>query len=84
MNERSILVNNIGWPDVKEHQIPCRAIWQQVMNQPLKILNYPVSVIEIKSLKENHQINGKICRYFLSDTIYFEYNSDNGKVTKSN
>lgn len=83
-NQREITVNDNGWPDTDVPELPCQLIWRQVMEQPLKIMNYPVSVIEIKSAEEIKAYNGKICRYFLSDAIYFEYNSANGKVTKPN
>lgn len=80
---RIVTVNKSGWPHSESATVPCVDIWLMVMDEPLQVLNSPVSVVEV--IDTTKQVaNGKICRYFVSEQQYFEYNSGNGELTKAN
>lgn len=83
LNKRWITLNKKGWPDVKSAERPCADIWQLVMAQPLLVRNTPVSAVQVKFNTEPNMI-GKICRFYLTNQRYFEYNSGNGEVSKAN
>lgn len=83
-SKRRITMNKLGWPDSNSASLACHEIWQQVMAEPLKVLNTQVSVVELKRQLDSGKSTGKICRYFLSESRFFEYNSGNGQVTTAN
>lgn len=72
-----VVVNKKGWVDSVDDELACSAIWNTVMMDPMRLLNSPIAVIEVKKTSINI---GRICQFETSQGHYFEYNSENGKV----
>ena len=72
-----ISVNKKGWLDVEGEQLACQRIWHLALDTPMEFLKSPVSAVEIK--KTTQRVS-RICRYSISSTIYFEYNTSTGKI----
>lgn len=75
---QAITVNKNGWIDSSDKELACAKIWELVIMEPMKLLNIPISAVEIK--KHNMDV-GRICQYELPKGEYFQYNSQNGKVS---
>lgn len=78
----NITVNKRGWIDIKTQirankSLACQQIWQVVLNTQMQYMKSPISAIEVN---KNNKRQGRLCRYSLSATVYFEYYSGNGKV----
>jgi len=72
-----IPVNKKGWLDVKGDLLACQKIWQLALDTPMEFLRSPVSAVEIKKTKQK---SARICRYSISSTVYFEYNTLTGQI----
>lgn len=77
--KQKVSVNKNGWIDHLTGDLVCSRIWDTVMMEPLFIMNTPISAIEVK--KATIKV-GRICRFELSLSEYFEYNAQSGKVSK--
>jgi len=75
---QSIAVNNKGWVDVEDQELSCAKIWEIVIIEPMMLMKKPISAVEIK---RNNMILGRICQFELPLGEYFQYNSQNGKVS---
>jgi hypothetical protein len=75
---QSIVLNHKGWIDVKDKELSCAKIWNIVMIEPMMLMKTPISAVEIK--KHNMEV-GRICQFELPLGEYFQYNSQNGKVS---
>ena len=84
-------VNKAGWIDVQQAQLPCEEIWQLIIDMPISAMKFPVSAIEVRTSHRNAQdkpkgkqnsTENKVCRYVLLDGSYFQYNRNDGKVSK--
>jgi hypothetical protein len=87
--KQAISVNNRGWIDVKQKEMPCEAIWLLIIETPMNSMQLSMSAIEVYSLNDTHQKNlgsvrKSVFRYVLFYGSYFEYNRAKGKVIKSN
>ena len=85
--KQAVSVNEGGWIDVKQEQLPCEAIWLLVMEVPMNSLKFSVSAIEVNkvqnsSQQEQDKTENNECRYVLRDGSYFQYNRAKGKVSK--
>lgn len=81
--KQAISVNNAGWVDVKQKKLACEAIWQLIMETPMSLMKFSISVIEVHdTTNEQHDKAKILCRYALLDGSYFHYNRVNGKVSK--
>lgn len=84
--KQAVSVNKAGWIDVQQTPLACEAIWQLIMEIPIRAITLPVSAIEVHTLLDNNQ--GKTgdvkreCRYVLLGGSYFQYNRAKGKVSK--
>ena len=74
-----IYVNRRGWIDTLGNENACANIWKTVIMEPMNFMNSPVSAIEIKSANKTV---GRVCRFELATGEYFEYSSENGKVSQ--
>ena len=85
--KQAISVNKAGWIDVTQQQLPCDKIWQLVVEVPMRSMQFSVSAVRVhsayrKSHNEQSSAEKNLCRYVLRDGSYFQYNRDNGKVSK--
>jgi hypothetical protein len=85
--KQAVSVNNRGWIDVKQKEMPCEAIWLLIIETPMNSMQLSISAIEVHNLNDTHQKNlgsarKSVCRYVLFDGSYFEYNRAKGKVGK--
>ncbi|MCJ8319936.1 MAG: syndecan [Colwellia sp.] len=78
LDKEFIPVNKKGWLDVKDDQLACQKIWQLALDTPMEFLKSPVSAVEIKKTRQKVS---RICRYSISSTTYFEYNTLTGQIT---
>jgi len=76
---QKVQVNKKGWIDSISDKSACYNIWQQVMMEPLVVMNQPIAIVEVKNV--NMSI-GRICQYELPKGEFFEYNSHNGQVSR--
>lgn len=72
----AIAVNQQGWIASEN----CHGVWQQVMDMPLEFLKQPISVIELIT---NNQQSSAICRFAISENVYFDYHLSSGKVVSN-
>ncbi|MEW6981163.1 hypothetical protein AAD001_00770 [Colwelliaceae bacterium 6471] len=79
-SNQKITVNKKGWIDVSEDNLACEKIWQLTMNLPLNFIKSPIATVEVKNNAEQQTGQGRICRYSVSSTDYFEYHTGSGKV----
>jgi len=80
-----VTVNKRGWLDIPKDTIndtsitPCEHIWQLAMTIPMQLMKLSIAAIELrdKTMGDFHH-----CRYLLPSGLYFEYQSETGKVSK--
>ena len=73
-----ITVNSKGWIDTKDDGLACAKIWDIVIMEPMILMKMPIAAVEVK--KHNMDI-GRICQFEFPMGEYFQYNSQNGKVS---
>ena len=73
----SIPVNHYGWVDVTDKTLRCEKIWQFVMDMPLVFMKKSIVAIQIN--KASTAGHGS-CRYQLSSSQFFDYDSASGRV----
>lgn len=70
-------INNTGWVDVKNSAMPCRLVWQYIMESPLIYMEQPIAAVLVKT-------HGKkaitYCQFSLPSGEHFTFQSSNGKV----
>jgi len=73
-----VKVNLEGWIDSEDDNLACIKIWNIVIMEPMIFMNMPIVAVEVK--KYNMEV-GRICQYELPLGQYFQYDSQNGKVS---
>lgn len=85
VEKQSISVNERGWIDVNNSSLACEKIWQLVMESPLSLMKQSVAAIEVRNFSaEGSKSTNVLCRYILSNGVYFDYNRQKGKVSAVN
>jgi len=92
--KQAVPVNQAGWVDVLETELPCDLIWQLVMEMPIDKMQLSLSAIEMRTFinkekaEQQSQSASKrlpeksICRYVMLDGSYFQYNRMKGEVSQ--
>lgn len=83
-------LNKKGWVDISANidldGIPrCEMIWHHVIQAPLVFMKEPIIAIEVlkkKHLKGKVSYTSIVCQYRIENGNFFEYNSENGKVSR--
>ena len=80
--KQAVPVNKAGWIDVKQAELSCEAIWQLIMEVPIRDIKLVVSAVEVHTFYSESNSKNSECRYVLQDGSYFQYNPVKGKVSK--
>ena len=80
---KRVTLNKAGWIDVNDKLIQqsqgiCQQVWLMVMNRPLVFFKGSITSVLVNKSKNEF---GHVCRYIVNSGEYFEYNSENGKVS---
>ncbi|MDO7084310.1 hypothetical protein WNY51_09965 [Pseudocolwellia sp. AS88] len=73
-----IKVNSKGWIDTTDDALACAKIWDIVIMEPMVLMKMPIAAVEVK---KHNMDTGRICQFELPLGEYFQYNSQNGKVS---
>jgi competence protein ComGC len=73
-----ITVNSNGWIDTEDDELACAKIWDIVIMEPMTLMKMPIAAVEVK---KHNMDTGRICQFELPLGEYFQYNSQNGKVS---